>query len=132
MTPRKQGDVCDSDRDLLAHRCPKGHLTYPGHTVCPECGEEQSETVDLSGLTAEVLTWTESVASPSGVRAPNTLAIVEFTVDGSSVRALGQTTGPVAIGETVEPVPIEQLRDPEESLRSDASQSWDGYRFAPV
>lgn len=132
MTAEEQGGTRDTDRDLLAHRCPKGHLTYPGHAVCPECGEKQSETVDLSGMTAEVLTWTESVASPSGVRAPNMLAIVEFTVDGKSVRALGQTTEPVEIGQTVEPVPVERLRDPEASLRKKASQSWAGYRFVPV
>jgi len=131
MTDARGETGDDSDRDLLAHRCPNGHVTYPGHTVCPECGEKQEETVDLSDRTAEVLTWTESVATPSGVRAPNTLAIVKFTFEGSAVRALGQTTGDVEVGDTVEPVPVEELRDPTESLRSKASQSWSGYRFAP-
>jgi uncharacterized OB-fold protein len=122
----------DATRDLLAYRCPNDHLTYPGHAVCPECGHSQTETVDLSEHTAEVLTWTESVATPSGVRAPNTLAIVEFTVDGNTVRALGQTTDDVEVGETVEPVAVDQLRDPAKSLRSEQSQSWAGYRFEPV
>lgn len=117
---------------LVAHRCPEGHMTYPGHGRCPDCGAEQTETVDLSERTAEVVTWTESVATPSGVRAPNTLAIVAFDVDGETVRALGQTTDEVAIGDTVRPVYAERLRDPEESLRAEASQSWDGYRFEPV
>jgi uncharacterized OB-fold protein len=40
-----------------AHRCLNGHVTYPGHTVCPECGEEQTETADLSDETGEVVTW---------------------------------------------------------------------------
>ena len=121
-----------SDPDLLAHRCPNGHLTYPGHTRCPECGETQTETVDLADRTAEDVTWTESTATPSGVRAPNTLAIVAFEVDGQTVRALGQTTEDVAVGDTVEPVAVDELRDPEASFRARESQSWAGYRFAPV
>ena len=118
--------------DLTAHRCPNGHLTHPGHGRCPDCGEPQTETVDLSERTAEVLTWTESVATPSGVRAPNTLAIVAFDVDGQTVRALGGTTAAVEIGDTVEPVYVDQLRDPEASLRARESQAWGGYRFEPV
>lgn len=117
---------------LLAHRCPEGHVTYPGHAVCPECGREQTDTVDLSDQTGEVLTWTESRTTPSGVREPNTIAIVAFEVEGSEVRALGGTTDAVAIGETVEPVYVEQLRDPEVAIRDAESQSWDGYRFKPV
>ena len=120
------------DERLLAYRCPNDHLTYPSHPVCPTCGEEQTETVDLADRAAKVLTWTESVATPSGVRAPNRLAIVEFTLEGNSVRALGQTTEAVEIGATVEPVYVEQLRDPETSLRAEDSQSWAGYRFEPV
>jgi hypothetical protein len=121
-----------SDPDLLAHRCPNGHLTYPGHGRCPACGEAQTATVDLSDMTAEVVTWTSSTATPSGVRAPNTLAIVAFEVDGQTVRALGQTTDDVAVGDTVEPVAVDELRDPAASLRARDSQSWAGYRFAPV
>jgi uncharacterized OB-fold protein len=122
----------DAARDLLAYRCPNDHLTYPRHPVCPECGHSQEVTVDLSEHTAEVLTWTESVATPSGVRAPNTLAIVEFVIEGNAVRALGQTTDDVEVGDSVRPVPVEQLRDPAKSLRSERSQSWAGYRFEPV
>jgi hypothetical protein len=121
-----------SDDAFAAHRCPNGHLTYPGHGRCPDCGREQTGTVDLSERRGTVLTWTESVATPSGVRAPNTLAIVAFDVDGQTVRALGGTTGDVAIGDSVEPVPVEQLRDPEASMRAADSQSWSGYRFRPV
>ncbi len=117
---------------FLAHRCPEGHLTYPGHGHCPTCGREQQETVDLSERTAEVLTWTTSTATPSGVRAPNTLALVAFDIDGETVQALGGTTDDVSIGDTVEPVFVEELRDPEESLRARESQSWSGYRFEPV
>lgn len=119
-------------KSFVAHRCANGHLTYPGHGHCPECGAEQTATVDLSGRQATVLTWTRSVATPSGVRQPNTLAIVAFDVDGQEVRALGGTTAEVAIGDTVEPVHVEQLRDPEASLRATESQSWSGYRFEPV
>lgn len=121
-----------ADEGLLAGRCPDGHLTYPPHPVCPTCGREQTGTVDLSDRMAEVVTWTKSVATPSGVREPNTLAIVAFSVDGQSIRALGGTTDPVEIGDTVRPVAVEELRDPVASLRSRTSQSWNGFRFEPV
>ncbi|WP_340102077.1 nucleic acid-binding protein [Salinibaculum salinum] len=126
-------NTASTDRErLLAHRCPNDHLTYPGHTVCPTCGREQTETVDLTDRTATVVTWTESIATPSGVRAPNTMAIVEFTAEGNTVSVLGQMTDDVAIGDTVQPVFIEELRDPDVSLRAKESQSWAGYRFEPV
>ena len=118
--------------DFQAHRCPNGHLTYPGHGRCPDCGEEQTETVSLADRTGEVVTWTTSTATPSGVRAPNTLAIVAFEIEGQTVRALGQTTDAVSVGETVRPVFVEELRDPDASLRARDSQNWSGYRFEPV
>lgn len=118
---------------LAAHRCPNGHLTYPGHDVCPDCGEPQTETVDLSERTGEVITWTTSTATPPGVRSPNTLAIVEFDVEGTPVRAIGQvTTDAVETGDAVEPVYVVQLRDPDAGIREPDSQRWDGFRFAPV
>lgn len=118
---------------LDAHRCPNGHLTYPGHVRCPDCGEPQTETVALSDRTATVVTWTTSTAPPPGVREPNHLAIVEFAVDGESVRALGQlTTDDVAIGDEVRPVPVDRLRDPDTGIREPASQDWSGYRFEPA
>jgi len=125
---------------LDAYRCPNGHITYPGHPLCPECGEPQDEQVDLSDRTAEVVTWTKSTATPPGVREPNTLAIVEFDVDGESVRALGQVGSEdddeefdVESGDEVEPVYVEELREPGVGLKpEDADQEWDGYRFRPV
>jgi uncharacterized OB-fold protein len=128
-----------------AHVCENGHASYPGHTRCPDCGEEQTATVDLSERTAEVVTWTHSSKTPPGVRAPNTIAIVEFDVaeavaeaagveDGDEfVRAIGQvTTDDVETGDAVEPVDADQLRDPEAGIREPESQEWDGYRFEPV
>ena len=116
-----------------AHRCPNGHVTYPDHTVCPECGEEQTETADLSDETGEVVTWTTSTATPPGVREPNTLAIVEFEVDGEAVRALGQaTTEEIATGDEVEPVHVDELREPGAGIREPESQEWGGYRFDPI
>jgi uncharacterized OB-fold protein len=54
-------------------------------------------------------------------------------VDGTPVRALGQcTTEDVDIGDTVEPVYVEELRDPDAGIREPESQRWDGYRFEPV
>lgn len=118
-----------------AYRCENGHLTYPSHLLCPECGERQSESVDLSDRTAEVVTWTESTATPPGVREPNTLAIVEFNVDGESVRAIGQIADntDVSMGDQVEPRYVEELRKPGVGLKPhDADQEWDGYWFEPT
>lgn len=123
-------DVPD-DHDFHAHECSNGHLTYPAHTCCPECGERQTGTVDLSNHTGEVRTWTKVTATPTGVRSPNTLAIVEFDIDGRSVRALGGTTDAVSVGDEVVPVYVEQLRDPDRSIRQTASQVWHGFRFEP-
>lgn len=118
---------------LLAGRCANGHLSYPPHPACPDCGTAREDAVDLSDRTAEVLTWTTSTATPPGVREPNTLAIVEFEVEGQAVRALGgTTTDDVAIGDAVEPTYVPELRDPEAGIRTPDSQRWDGYRFAPI
>lgn len=117
---------------LEAGRCPNDHLTYPKHPLCPECGEVQKESVDLSEHTAEVLTWTVSYASPPGVREPNGLAIVSFNIDGYEVRALGQTLGEVEVGDRVRPVHVEELRDPESGIREETSQEWSGYRFEKI
>jgi uncharacterized OB-fold protein len=117
---------------LDAHRCPNGHLTHPGHKLCPECGEAQVETVELADRVGEVLTWTASTATPAGVPSPNLIAIVEFDVDGDAVRAIGGATDEVEIGDDVRPVYVEELRDPEAGIRHPDSQAWDGYRFEPV
>jgi uncharacterized OB-fold protein len=118
---------------LDAHRCPNGHLTSPPHDRCPTCGEAQTETVDLTDRTGEIVTWTVSTATPPGVRQPNPLAIVEFEVGNGTVRQVGQlTTDDVAIGDAVTPVHADELRDPDAGIRHPDSQSWDGYRFEPV
>jgi uncharacterized OB-fold protein len=117
-----------------AGRCPNGHLSYPEHPRCPECGEPQEGTVDLSEHPAEVITWTESTATPPGVRRPNELAVVEFDVDGVAVRAIGQVVEDVSVevGDDVRPVYVEELRDPGAGIRERESQDWDGFRFEPV
>ena len=117
---------------MEAYRYADGSITYPGHPVGPDSSEPVA-TIDLSEYTAEVLTWTTAHASPPGVREPNHLAIVEFDVDGTPVRAIGQLpTGDVAIGDEVRPVYCDQLRDPSAGIRETDSQDWDGYRFEPV
>jgi len=78
------------------------------------------------------VTWTESRATPPGVRQPNTVAIVEFELEGTAVRVVGGTTGEVSTGDAVRPVYVEQLRDPGAGLRDPDSQQWDGFRFDPV
>jgi len=62
------------------------------------------------------------------------LAIVEFDVDGEAVRALGGvTTEDIEIGDTVEPVYVEEVREPGAGIKpEDVDQEWDGYRFEPV
>jgi len=121
-----------------AHVCENGHVTYPGHTLCPDCGEKQTDTLDLAERTGEVVTWTKSTATPPGVRAPNTIAIVEFDLSDEDltddfVRAIGQVTSEeVETGDAVEPTYVEELRDPEAGIKVPESQDWDGYRFEPV
>lgn len=115
-----------------AARYPDGSICYPPHPLGPD-GEEPVETVDLSEYRGTIVTWTSSTATPPGVREPNHLAIVEFSVDGEAVRAIGQlTTDEVDIGDTVEPLYEPELRDPDAGIREPASQSWDGYQFRPV
>ncbi|WP_254837707.1 OB-fold domain-containing protein [Natronomonas marina] len=117
---------------MEAYRYEDGSITYPGHPVGPD-GSEPVGTVDLSEYTAEVITWTTSHATPPGVREPNHLAVVEFDVEGTPVRAIGQlTTGDVETGDEVRPVHCEELRDPGAGIRAAESQAWDGYRFEPV
>jgi len=120
------------DTPLVAYRYEDGSLACPGHPRGP-AGDEPVEEIDLSEYTGEVVTFTVARATPPGVRAPNPVAIVEFTIGEEAVRAIGQlTTETVSIGDTVMPVYTEQLRDPEQSLREPASQDWNGYRFEPV
>jgi uncharacterized OB-fold protein len=120
--------------ELAAGECPDGHLTYPPHPLCPECGQDQDGTVALSDRTATVVTWTNSTSTPPGVRTPNRLAIVEFDVKGRSVRAIGGIVegAEVETGDEVRPVYVERLRDPEAGIRHPDVQAWDGYRFDPV
>jgi uncharacterized OB-fold protein len=127
-----------------------GTVTYPSHTVSPN-GAERVGTVDLRGYEGRVVTWTTSTATPPGVREPNTLAIVEFEMgddyDGPPVRALGQVASraddadgsegepgdvDVDIGDRVEPVYADELREPGAGIREPESQDWDGFRFRPV
>ena len=128
------GPGVDDGHDFVAGECPNGHLSYPTHPRCPTCGEPQTGTVDLADREAEVVTWTVSTATPPGVRQPNPIAIVEFDVDGTPVRAIGGlTTDEVEMGDVVRPVFVEELRDPDaEIIRVPESIGWDGYRFEPV
>ncbi|OVE86164.1 PhlB family protein [Natronolimnobius baerhuensis] len=117
---------------MEAIRYEDGSISYPGHPRGPG-GTVPEETIDLSEYTAEVVTWTTSMATPPGVREPNTLAIVEFDVDGESVRAIGQaTTDEIETGDEVRPVYVEELREPGAGIREPDSQEWDGYRFEPI
>lgn len=121
-----------AEKAMRAARYADGSITYPPHPLGPD-GSEPVATVDLSDHTATIVTWTTNTAPPPGVREPNHLAIVEFEIDGESVRALGQlTTGDVEIGETVRPVYTEEVRDPDAGIREPDSQAWGGYRFEPV
>ena len=117
---------------LQAYGCPNGHFTHPAHPRCPTCGVPQESTVDLTSMTGTVLTWTTVTSTPPGVREPNTLAIVEFTLDDGTVHVLGGTTEKVAVGDDVRLVYVERLRDPEQSVRAGTAQPWDGFRFEPV
>lgn len=122
----------ESHPPMEAAKYPDGSILYPVHPLGPD-GNEPVETVDLSEYTATLITWTSSTATAPGVREPNHLGIVEFDVDGEPVRAIGQlTTDDVEIGETIEAIYAEELREPGAGIREPESQSWDGYRFQPV
>ncbi|TKX77747.1 hypothetical protein EXE53_24945 [Halorubrum sp. SD626R] len=128
-----------------------GSVTYPPHTVSPN-GADRTGSIDLREYEARVVTWTTSTATPPGVREPNTLAIVEFEMgdgyDGPPVRALGQVADRdgsgdgsedgdgeqfgVEIGDRVEPVYADEIREPGAGIREPDSQEWDGFRFRPV
>ena len=124
--------MSDDVPPMAAQRYEDGSISYPTHPRGMG-GSKPAETIDLSEYTAEVITWTESTATPPGVRQPNTLAIVEFDVDGEQVRALGQvTTDEIEIGDEVRPVHVDELREPGAGIREPESQEWDGYRFEPV
>jgi uncharacterized OB-fold protein len=118
---------------MEALRYADGSITYPPHPVGPD-GSEPVESVDLSQYEAEVVTWTTSYATPPGVRQPNTIAVVEFDVDGTSVRAIGGVVddAEVTTGGTIRPVYVQELRDPEVGIKEPASHTWDGFRFEPV
>lgn len=117
---------------MEAIRYEDGSIEYPGHPVGPD-GAEPVGTVDLSEYTATVVSWTTSTATPPGVRDPNHLAVVEFDVDGQTVRALGQlTTDAIKIGDTVRPIYKKELREPTSGIREPESHEWDGYQFKPV
>ncbi|MES3517994.1 MAG: nucleic acid-binding protein [Natronomonas sp.] len=117
---------------MEAYEYADGSIVYPGHPIGPD-GSEPVDTVDLSEYTAEVITWTTSMATPPGVREPNHLGIVEFDVDGTPVRALVQfETGDIEIGDEVEGSYVEEIREPGAGIREADSQEWDGYRFAPT
>ncbi|MEZ3164802.1 hypothetical protein ABNG03_18875 [Halorubrum sp. RMP-47] len=144
-----QGDSAEPTFEAAEYA--DGTVTHPPHTVSPN-GAERVGTVDLREREGRVVTWTTSTATPPGVREPNTLAIVEFEMgdgyDGPPVRALGQiaergeaeeTDGgdggeqfDVEIGDRVEPVYGDELREPGAGIREPASQDWDGFRFRPV
>jgi len=138
--------MSDDTAPMEAQRYEDGSISYPTHPFGMG-GTNPEERIDLSEYTAEVITWTESTATPPGVRQPNTIAIVEFDIseeprssenrtesddDGEPVRAIGQVAdnADVEIGDEVEPVYAEELRDPGAGIREPESQEWDGYRFA--
>ncbi|MFW6385139.1 MAG: Zn-ribbon domain-containing OB-fold protein, partial [Halodesulfurarchaeum sp.] len=105
------GDGTTEEHALEAFECPNGHLSIPAHPVCPTCGESPTSSIDVSDERATIVSWTTSTATPPGVRSPNHVAIVEFDVDGRSVRTIGQlTTDDVSIGTVVEPVYVAELR----------------------
>jgi uncharacterized OB-fold protein len=123
---------------MEAQRYEDGSITYPPHPVGPG-GSDPVETVDLSEYTADIVTWTESTATPPGVREPplrrrRTRRPRGCSVrDGEAVRAIGQlTTDDVAIGDEVRPGHVDELREPGAGIREPESQEWDGYRFEPV
>ena len=92
-----------------------------------------NETVSLSGLNGTVVTWTKSTVPPPGVRSPNILAIVEYSIEGQSITLLGGIENEsVNIGDTVKAIYVSNLRDTEYCQRDEESQTWSGHRFKVV
>ena len=109
-----------------------GSVGYPMHPIGPD-GHAPVGEVALTGRAGTVETWTESTATPPGVRAPNLLAIVSFDLPGGPVRMIGQVDADaVAIGDRVHLGPPTQLREPDSGLRPTAVQSYVGHRFVPA
>lgn len=125
--------MTDQIPPFAAVRYEDGTVSFPSHPR-GRAGGEPLERIDLRDRTGEIVTWTTSTATPPGVREPNHIGIVEFSLgDGETVRAVGQlTTGDVETGDRVKPVYVEQLRDPDQCIRVESSQRWDGYRFEPI
>ena len=115
---------------LNAYRCANGHVSYPKHPLCNICGLAYEKEIPLFNLEATVITWTTSTVPAPGVRTPNTIAIVEYDVEGYKIKILGGVEGEnVKIGDKVKARYISELRDSKKSKRFMESQDWDGYRF---
>lgn len=124
--------MTDDWPSIEAVRYADGTVSFPAHPRGRK-GGDPVERIDLRDRQAEIVSWTESVATPPGVRAPNLLAIAEFTLGKDSVRMIGQVaTDTIQTGDIVKLEYVDELRDPERAVRATDSQRWNGYRFSPV
>lgn len=124
--------MTDDRPPVTAIRYADGTVSFPAHARGLG-GGDPVERIDLRDRRGTIVTWTTSMATPPGVRAPNHLAIVEFSLGEDSVRMIGQvTTDAIRTGDLVELEYVPELRDPELAVRVADSQRWDGYRFSPV
>ena len=73
------------------------------------------------------------VADRGGTAADDSLdGSPEGSADDSPDRSDGGDTFDVEIGDHVEPVYVDELRDPDAGIREPESQAWDGFRFRPI
>jgi uncharacterized OB-fold protein len=115
---------------LNAYQCVNGHVSYPKHPMCNICGLTCEKKIPLSNLEATVITWTTSTVPTPGVRSPNTIAIVEYEIEGCKIKILGGVDAEkIKIGDKVKAKYIPELRDPKKSKRFAESQYWGGHRF---
>lgn len=118
---------------LHAWACANGHLHVPRRQTCRTCGAPIEDSLALEDRVGEIVTWTVVRAPPPGVRSPNPVAFVRFEVGDESVTLLGGlTASDVAIGQPVEPVHVEELRDPTAGIVDPPAAGWTGYRFRPI